>query len=177
MQRTKVKGTGARQPSSPDTEPDFYSLPFVYEKGNSFAAQVSLASPRAEPETSAQRKETKHASSPFLANYSGHENSFKGADTMSSFTSPCGNYTGAQVASFPSLLRPNSLADSARRAIMSRMIANSTEMQRLRALRADGGLAGSRCPDLLYGALSHQQRGPLHLNSNNMACDCAMPAF
>ena len=32
MQRTKVKGTGARKPSSPETEPDFFSMPFVYAK-------------------------------------------------------------------------------------------------------------------------------------------------
>jgi hypothetical protein len=29
IQRTKIKGTGARKPGSPDTEPSFYNVPFL----------------------------------------------------------------------------------------------------------------------------------------------------
>jgi hypothetical protein len=45
MQRTRVKGYWVRQSSSPDTEPDFYSMPFVNSETESpsKAAHMSLA--------------------------------------------------------------------------------------------------------------------------------------
>jgi hypothetical protein len=40
MQRTKSKGTGTRKASSPETEPDFYSMRFVHDT-NPMASPVA----------------------------------------------------------------------------------------------------------------------------------------
>jgi hypothetical protein len=45
MQRTRVKGYWVRQTSSPDTEPDFYSMPFVTSESESPNKEARTSSP------------------------------------------------------------------------------------------------------------------------------------
>jgi hypothetical protein len=49
MQRTRVKGYKVRQASSPDTEPDFYSMPFVTSETESSNKAARTSSPPSVP--------------------------------------------------------------------------------------------------------------------------------
>lgn len=202
MQRTKVKGTGARKPSQPDTEPDFYDMKFVLEKPSKKPAQL-VTSPRAVTmPMSAVSPSSVSLQAPLHA--VAYVSKYAPSPPLSSKPLVRGSYLGGMTtsvdlgmkSSLPSLLAPASMTNANRREIIDRMIANSTRMQNL-AHSGNGGSSHLDFPaynmrgcntgnmphdhplgfgtSLLAGASA--QRGPLHLNALNMPCMCAIPAF
>ena len=193
MQRTKVKGTGARKPSQPDTEPDFYAMPFVHDKESKKPAPV-VASPTATMPVAVMSPSPplaasyifKFAPSPPLSGKpimhdSVSRSAFLGMGGM--------NASGNAIKSNLSSLMTN----ATRREIIEEMLANSARMQ---SLANAGSSSGSHAVDYpssmrhnssgslpsgydhaLMVAGSSSQCGPLHLNALNMPCVCAIPAF
>lgn len=176
MQRTKVKGTGARKPSSPETEPDFYAMPYVYEKDQQSASAPSPCLRVGPPDPLSserdviqlQREESK-CSSPV-----------NGSPRMEGTRSLSMWHGANNSAAFPSILGVASVPCGWQRATMAQMITAASRLQEMRGrqLAVFGGRADFSGPDdpLLYSALA-QHQGPLHLNANNMPCDCSVPSF
>jgi HSF-type DNA-binding len=192
MQRTKVKGTGARKASSPETEPDFYTMPFVYERGGKKSA---AASPTASQPTAAAAPPSPNMSSPVL-----QDRPFPTVSSDLRKMSPP-SYTTVKpvggtlsrasllgVSNGPgALLPPSGFAsfqnNLSRREIMAQMIASSSRIHSLReslTANAVGSSLNDRSSLLGESSLlpyTPTQRGPLHLNALNMPCNCALPAF
>lgn len=171
MQRTKVKGTGARKPSVPESEPDFSKFHVCYEKNTSSptAATASRGQPAAAAgmDVAVRSGEVKNHVSPRFAAAA------PGTGMISSYQPFLPGSLGGG-ASFPSLLGPAGLPDDARRrAIMAEMIAASSRLQHFRAVQASNN-QNFGSSSLLYGALLHSNR-PLHLDGSNMPCDCPSP--
>jgi hypothetical protein len=202
MQRTKVKGTGARKPSSPETEPNFYSLPFVYEKEKPATeaaaaaapvaalaaprAAASVASPSAAKPSAAPKRIPVEVKMPLSSHgvLPGSPRAFGGslrAIPAAGAGSPEVARATANLLNFPSLLTPAGVPSNSRRAIMAQMLATSSRLQSLRDSQslslAASGVGRHFDNPLLLSVLQQQPRGPLHLNANNMPCDCARPAF
>lgn len=176
MQRTKVKGTGARKASSPETEPDFYSMPFVYERDDKKNDAAAAVSPTATMPTAAASPVTGRpfasASSELL------KVSPPAYSTAKPVIQPLARSGLAGLNSSASMLPPSRLSagwqeNAARREIMAQMMASSSRIQSLRETSQLSVALGSSYSPFLTPA----QSGPLHLNALNMPCTCAIPAF
>jgi len=186
MQRTKVKGTGARKPSQPDSEPDFYAMSFVVEKEKKTAmAPAAIGSPTASvivPSVAAMSPSSWRPSptvlSPGQALLS--EKIMHDSLTRSGLMGMrgAGNTTGGG-STRSSFLGPAALPTASEREIMAQMIAASSRLQNLREASGLGhfSFGGSSTTKSSSAGLLNQATGPLHLNAFNMACNCSIPAF
>jgi hypothetical protein len=200
MLRTKVKGTGARKASSPETEPDFYSMPFVQDN-NPVASPVATkpvppeaVSPQMSVRQQVSLPERAHAtpvspSPAFSAKPrvpdSLSKSAILGVSVAAAPYSLANHLAAAPV--FPNLEPPAADSSQAYRVILTQLMETSNRLNTLReanrvsfTFSSENDGAPSASLDLLAVAAANtqqRQNGPLHLNAMGMACDCAIPAF
>lgn len=193
MQRTKVKGTGARKASSPETEPDFYQMPFVYEKDGkkndavSAAPATKAAAAPVPPAAAAPASPSSFAeASPNLQGRSPTSGltsdllkmsppSFPTHKPFNDTLASSAIYGGlnATGAAFPSALA----GFGARQELVAQMMASNSRLQSLRDANHLALLNSNGLGAFSSSSLRPAGTGPLHLNAINMPCNCSMPAF
>lgn len=185
MQRTKIKGTGARKPSQPKSEPNFYSMPFVYEIKDAKQQRASLSLPVASTSmASIPNSDPSLVSATSTLPVSRYSIDTKSAPLLSSTTTLRESVLPGASGACASLLPPAGMSSVTRREIMDELLASSARMQAL----ADGAFLRRSAAQTYSNQLkfasslmsssfqgSNMERGPLHLNALNKPGDCAVP--
>lgn len=204
MQRTKVKGTGARKASSPETEPNFYAMPFVFDDSKPRRKAPPAVAPVASPSATMPTPAAAVVASPLGSTSPSSSRRLDNLLAGISKVSPPSYATAPKPISdsvaraailrlnSPSSLEGRPLLPTSRLAlalpesrldVMSQMMASSARLERLREANRLSltHSALQQQPSSFLGESSllpaSTQRGPLHLNALNMPCTCAVPAF